>query len=113
MDESAAQMRVNMIAQMETNYAANHPDTGYVCTFGTLYATAEAEPNGFASLSKEESNGYLFSLTGCSGLANAIDPVGLAKCQFFGALRSLHNGLDQRDAQLPFLEFHDRINCAA
>jgi hypothetical protein len=67
LNEAAAQTRVNMIAQMETNYAANHPDTGYVCTFGTLYATAEAEPNGFASLSKEESNGYLFSLTGCSG----------------------------------------------
>ena len=67
LNEAAAQARVNMIAQMETNYAANHPDTGYVCTFGTLYATVEAEPNGLASLSKEESNGYLFSLTGCSG----------------------------------------------
>ena len=67
LNESAAQMRVNMIAQMETNYAANHPDTGYVCTFGTLYPNAEAEPNGFASLSKDESNGYRFSLTGCSG----------------------------------------------
>ena len=67
LNESAAQGRVNMIAQLETNYAANHPDTGYVCSFGTLNPNAEAEPNGFASLSKDESNGYRFSLTGCSG----------------------------------------------
>ena len=67
LNESAAQMHINMIAQMETTYAANHPDTGYVCTLGTLYPNAEGEPNAFASLSQDESNGYRFSLTGCSG----------------------------------------------
>jgi hypothetical protein len=67
LNKSAAQMRINMIAQMETNYAANHPDTGCVCTFGRLYPNAEGEPNAFTSLSKDESNGYRFTLTGCSG----------------------------------------------
>jgi hypothetical protein len=51
-----------MIAQMETNYATNHPDTGYVCTFATLNRNAEGEPNAFGALSKDESNGYRFSL---------------------------------------------------
>jgi hypothetical protein len=71
LNESAVQMRINMIAQMETNYAANHPDTGYVCTLGTLYPNAEGEPNAFASLSKDESSGYRISLTGCSGKPGA------------------------------------------
>jgi len=63
-NESAAQMRINMIAQMETNYAANHPDTGYVCTLGTLYPAGEP---GSSPLAEEQSNGYRFSINGCSG----------------------------------------------
>lgn len=65
-NESAAQARINMIAQMETSYAANHPDTGYVCTLGTLYPAAE-EPTGSSPLAEEPTNGYRFSMTGCSG----------------------------------------------
>jgi hypothetical protein len=38
---------------------------------------------------------------------------GLSECQFFGALCRLYDSLDQRDAQLPFLEFHDRVDGAA
>jgi hypothetical protein len=67
MNESAAQMRVGMIAQAETNYVANHADTGYVCTFAQLYQNSEGQPNPFAAPAKDESNGYRFSLTGCSG----------------------------------------------
>ena len=53
-----------MIAQMETNYAANHSDTGYVCTLGTLYPAGEP---GSSPLAEEQSNGYRFSINGCSG----------------------------------------------
>jgi hypothetical protein len=67
MNESAAQMRVGMIAQAETNYVANHAGTGYVCTFTELYQNLEGQPNAFAAPAKDESNGYRFSLTGCSG----------------------------------------------
>ena len=65
--ESAAQGQMNMIAQMETNYAANHPDTGYACTFAALYPNTEGEPSAVAAFATQESNGYRFSLAGCSG----------------------------------------------
>ena len=52
---------------METNYAANHPDIGYVCMLGTLHGSAEGDPNAFSLLAKDESNGYRFSLSGCNG----------------------------------------------
>ena len=67
MNESAAQGRVNMIAQAESNYAASHRDTGYVCSFQALYQNAEGQPNTDASPANYESNGYRFSLTGCTG----------------------------------------------
>jgi len=67
MNESAAQGRVNMIAQAESNYAASHRDTGYVCSFQELYQNAEGQPNTDASPANYESNGYRFSLTGCTG----------------------------------------------
>ncbi len=75
-NESAAQMRLNMIAQAETTYASNHADAGYVCQLGSLYPSAE---NAFA---KNEFSGYRFSLTGCNGkpatkyrlTASPIDP---------------------------------------
>jgi hypothetical protein len=67
LDEAAAQARLNVIAQMETNYAANNPDIGYGCTLGALYSNTEGEPNASPSLGKDESNGYRFSLSGCNG----------------------------------------------
>lgn len=67
MNEAAAQGRVNMIAQAETNYAANHTDKGYVCPLESLYPNAEGEPNMIGGASKNESNGYRFELSGCSG----------------------------------------------
>lgn len=33
--------------------------------------------------------------------------------KFPGSLRSFHYGLDERDAELTFLEFHDAVNGAA
>jgi len=66
-NESAAQMRINMIAQTEANYAANHADIGYVCALGTLYGNPEGEPSTSSPLTKDESNGYRFTLSGCSG----------------------------------------------
>ena len=66
-NESAAQMRVNMIAQMEANYAAIHADVGYVCTLASLYSNAEGEGNTSNPLAKEEFNGYRIILSGCSG----------------------------------------------
>jgi hypothetical protein len=60
-------MRVNMIAQAEANYAANHADTGYVCTLESLYPSGEGEASASNPLAKEEFNGYLITLAGCSG----------------------------------------------
>ena len=37
----------------------------------------------------------------------------LLKKKFAGALRGLHYSLDERDAKLPFLQFHDAVNGAA
>src|SRR6185437_12148179 len=34
----------------------------------------------------------------------------LSQRQFFCALRGLDHGLDKRDAQFAFLEFHDRVD---
>lgn len=80
-NESAAQMRMNMFAQMETSYAASHPDTGYVCTLATLYPGV-GQPTGSSAPAEEQSNGYRFSMNGCSGkpatkyrlMAIPIDP---------------------------------------
>lgn len=80
-NETATQIRMNMIAQMEANYAASHADLGYACTLGTLYPKAAGEERS-AAAAKEESNGYRFTLSGCSGkpaakyrlTAVAIDP---------------------------------------
>jgi len=66
-NESATQMRVNMIAQMEANYAANHADIGYVCNLGTLYPNPSGEASATTPLTNDESNGYRFTLAGCSG----------------------------------------------
>lgn len=66
-NESAAQMRVSMIAQSETAYAANHADVGYVCQLGSLYPSPEGEPNATAPFARDEFNGYRISLSGCEG----------------------------------------------
>jgi hypothetical protein len=67
LNESAAQGRVNMIAQAETNYAATHRDSGYFCTFQELTQNTEGQMNAYSAPVNEESNGYRFSLTGCTG----------------------------------------------
>lgn len=67
MNESAAQSRVNMIAQAEMNYAASHRDAGYFCTAQPLNHGTEAQTNADSAPMNEETNGYRFSLTGCSG----------------------------------------------
>jgi hypothetical protein len=65
-NESAAQMRVNMLFRTETAYAANHADRGYVCQFADLYPSPEGD-TGVPTPAKEEFNGYRFSLSGCEG----------------------------------------------
>ena len=67
LNESAAQSRVNMIAQAETNYAASHRDEGYFCTFQALNQNADGPTNTYSAPVNDESNGYRFSLTGCGG----------------------------------------------
>lgn len=67
MNQSAAQSRVNMIAQTEINYAASHRDEGYFCTFQALNQNSEAPTNTYFAPVNDESNGYRFSLAGCSG----------------------------------------------
>jgi len=73
-NESAAQMRVTMIAAAETGYAAKHPDSGYTCTLSALFARdpASASQEGGAYFDpgqgNEESTGYRFMLTGCDGV---------------------------------------------
>jgi len=58
-----------MMAQAEIKYAAAHPDRGFNCAVADLYPAPEAggaspyDP-GFAD---QESNGYRFALSGCSG----------------------------------------------
>jgi hypothetical protein len=66
-NESAAQMRVSMIAQSETAYAATHADVGYVCQLGSLYPSPEGEPSATAPFAQDEFNGYRISLSGCEG----------------------------------------------
>ena len=67
LNESAAQSLVNVISQTEINYAALHRDEGYFCTFQGMSQNAEGQPNLNTTSANEESNGYRFSLTGCTG----------------------------------------------
>jgi hypothetical protein len=87
-NESAAQMRVRVIAGAEIDYAAKHPERGFTCTLATLFApTTDAAPEeggGYydPSQANNESNGYRFTLSGCDGnpaskyrlLAEPADP---------------------------------------
>jgi hypothetical protein len=72
-NESAAQMRLSIIAGAETSYLAKHPDLGYSCSLQTLFAR---DPNAIAGedgvaydpgQGSDESNQYRFVLTGCEG----------------------------------------------
>jgi hypothetical protein len=83
-NQSSARVRVMMMAQAQTQYAANHKDLGYACTLATLYPSPEGGnaavyPQAFAN---EESGGYRFTISGCNGapaskyrlLAAPVDP---------------------------------------
>jgi hypothetical protein len=68
-NELAARVRINMMAQAEIKYAAAHPDRGFDCVVGDLSPapdSGEASPNA-SGFSNQESSGYRFSLSGCSG----------------------------------------------
>ena len=67
MNESAARARVDMIAQAEINYAASHRDSGYYCSFQEPNPNTEGQTNADSAPVNDESNGYRFSLTGCTG----------------------------------------------
>lgn len=72
-NENAAQMRVNMIVATQPGYAVQHPETGYSCTISNLIpqSAEPSAPEGSTSpdsaAGAEESNGYRFTLSGCSG----------------------------------------------
>lgn len=69
-NETAARNRVSNIASAETNYAAEHPDLGYACSTATLFPQTPAEegvPSNAADDANDESNGYRFALSGCTG----------------------------------------------
>jgi hypothetical protein len=81
-NESAAQVRMAIIAAAETSYAANHPDRGYACTLSTLFAPNSVPPSsgteGFAVVppvsgfydpgqGSDEYNGYRYAITDCDG----------------------------------------------
>jgi len=77
-NEHAAQMRISMIAAAETQYAASHPDRGYVCSLTALLApqqpsqgssTGPSAPQSSPDPSpgSDEYNGYRFTLKGCDG----------------------------------------------
>jgi hypothetical protein len=71
MNENMASGRVGMIASAETRYASAHPDHGYSCSLNELFAKGESAgaegQTADNSLTAEESNGYHFSITGCTG----------------------------------------------
>jgi len=77
-NESAAQMRISMIAMAETQYAASHPDRGYICSLGALFTpepitinvpSGSTAQQSFADpgLGNNEYSGYRFTLKGCDG----------------------------------------------
>jgi len=72
-NERAAQNRLVNMSTAETNYAARHPDRGYACALGTLYAPEPGANPGEGNFvydpgqGNDEWSGYRFSLTGCDG----------------------------------------------
>jgi type IV pilus assembly protein PilA len=87
-NETAAQMRVNVIAGAEAGYAAKHPDQGFTCSLASLFAHDPAGASGEGEglydpgQGSEEWNGYHFTLSACDGspaskyriLAEPVDP---------------------------------------
>jgi hypothetical protein len=73
MNENMASARVSVIASTETQYASAHPDRGYSCNmselFGNISGVGPSERAGYNSipLPADDSGGYHFSITGCSG----------------------------------------------
>ena len=69
-NESAAQSRLAMIVQAETQYAANHADKGYSCSMASLFPQPELSGGDVAyvpGFTNEPLNGYRFALSGCEG----------------------------------------------
>ncbi len=108
-NESAAQMKVNMIAAAETGYAAKHADQGFTCSLASLFARdpmgASGEGGGLydPGQGSEEWNGYRFTLSGCEGtpaskyriLAEPADPGAETKTfcsDQSGTLKSISGG---------------------
>jgi len=73
LNENIASVRVNMMTSAESNYAAAHPDKGYTCNLADLVGKTNPTNSQFQrdsaapDPSSDESNGYLFSVTGCDG----------------------------------------------
>jgi len=70
-NERAAQSRMFVIAQAESNYAASHKDSGYTCALSNLFPQPDASEQGTTYYApgnvNEESNGYRIALAGCEG----------------------------------------------
>jgi hypothetical protein len=76
MNETMASMRLTMVTNTETAYAAKHPEQGYTCKMTELFSNPPTEEPGGGESSagegtsisgQEESNGYHFALSGCEG----------------------------------------------
>jgi len=72
-NETAAQMRVGVIATAETGYAGKHPERGYTCSLPDLFArdtgTVPGEDGNIYDPGQagDEWSGYRFTLSGCDG----------------------------------------------
>jgi hypothetical protein len=68
-NESAAQMRMNMIISSQATYEAAHPETGYTCAVTSLTPDVGEHPPASApndaGEAGEDWNGYRFTLSGC------------------------------------------------
>lgn len=71
--QQAARQRVFTIAAAEKEYATRHPEVGNTCTLSTLFVSDPSEANAQnmpyygSNMGESESNGYRYTLTGCSG----------------------------------------------
>jgi hypothetical protein len=73
-NENMASARVEMIAAAELSYSSKHSDRGYTCALSDLSGKGDttAEPgqsleNYTPGLADNDSSGYRFSISGCSG----------------------------------------------
>ncbi len=71
--EQAARQHLGVIVSAEKDYSSRHVETGVTCTLSALFvsdpaqAMAQSLPFYGPNMGNEESNGYHYSLTGCSG----------------------------------------------